>query len=178
MVLRGGNPPSSRVRTEGSGRPRSGCGWRIGMRAGAAVLCLWAGLAFAEEQPALPAEVEALLSEPSAPSDYAEEERCLSIHRIREVDALDERHVVFRMSRKTLYLVQLPHRCPGLRRNDPVAYETLNGMSVCTHDAIRGTFRFGPGDSRLGPPCAIPGFQEISVEQLALLRETLRQGNR
>ena len=146
------------------------------MRVGAALLCLWAGSAFAQEQPALPADVEALLSEPSDPSDYAEEQRCLPIHRIREVDALDERHVVFRMSRKTYYLVQFPHRCPGLRRNDPVAYETLNGMSVCSHDAIRGTFRFGPGDSRLGPPCSIPGFQEITVEQLATLREFLRQG--
>ena len=148
------------------------------MRVGVAVLFLWAGAALAEEQPTLPAEVEALLSEPSAQSDYTEEERCLSIHRIREVEALDDRHVLFRMSRKAFYLVQLPHRCPGLRRNDPVAYETLNGMSVCTHDAIRGTYRFGPGDSRLGPPCAIPGFQEITVEQLALLRESLRQGNK
>ncbi|MDD9963402.1 MAG: hypothetical protein F4X31_06460 [Gammaproteobacteria bacterium] len=142
----------------------------------AAFLCLWAGLAFAEEQPALPADVEAILSEPSGQSDYAEEERCLPIHRIREVDVLDDRHVVFRMSRKTYYLVQLPHRCPGLRRNDPVAYETVNGMSVCSLDAIRGTFRFGPGDSRLGPPCSIPGFQEVTVEQLATLREFLRQG--
>lgn len=146
------------------------------MRVGVAVFCLWAGLAFAEEQPPLPAEVEALLSEPSAESDYAEEERCLSIHRIREVEALDDRHVVFRMSRKAFYLVQLPHRCPGLRRNDPVAYETLNGMSVCAHDAIRGTFSYGPGNARLGPPCAIPGFQEITVEQLAMLRESLRPG--
>ncbi len=163
--------------------------------AGLAVLCLWAGWALAGEEPAgqepagqepageelageepaLPAEVEALLSEPSAASEYAEEERCLSIHRIREVDALDDRHVVFRLSRKALYLVQLPHRCPGLRRNDPVAYESQSGMSVCTHDAIRGTFRYGPGDTRLGPPCSIPGFQEITVEQLALLRESLRQ---
>ena len=147
------------------------------MKVAAAFLCLWAGLAFAEEQPALPADVEALLSEPSGQSDYAEEERCLPIHRIREVDALDDRHVVFRMSRKKYYLVQLPHRCPGLRRNDPVAYETINGMSVCSLDAIRGTFRFGPGDSRLGPPCSIPGFQEVTVEQLATLREFLRQEN-
>ena len=147
------------------------------MRIGMVILCLWAGSAFAAGQPALPAEVEAILSEPSAPSDYVDEERCLPIHRIRDVDALDDRHVLFRMSRKALYLVQLPRRCPGLRRNDPVAYETLNGMSVCSHDAIRGTFRFGSGGSRLGPPCAIPGFQAITVEQLAALRAALRQGN-
>ncbi len=148
------------------------------MGAGVAILCLWAGLAFAEEPPALPAEVEALLSKPSAPSDYIEERRCLSIHRIREVDALDDRHVLFRMNRKALYLVRFAHRCPGLRRNGPVAYESLNGMSICAHDAIRGAFRHGLGDARLGPPCAIPGFQEITVEQLGLLRESLRQGRR
>jgi len=146
------------------------------VHAGVAILCLWTGLAFAEERPGLPAEVEALLSKPSVPSDYIKERRCLSIHRIREVDALDDRHLVFRMGRKALYLVRFPHRCPGLRRNGPVAYESLNGMSVCTHDAIRGTFRYGAGDARLGPPCAIPGFQEITVEQLTLLRESLRPG--
>ncbi len=166
-------PRSAKPRT--AREPHGAVSLRL-MNAGVAVLCLCAGLAFAEEPPALPAEVEALLSEPSDPSDYFEEKRCLSTHRIRDVDALDDRHVVFRMNRKALYLVQFPHRCPGLRRNGPVAYETLNGMSVCAHDAIRGTFQYGVGDARLGPPCAIPGFQEITVEQLSLLRESLRRG--
>ena len=124
--------------------------------------------------PEVPPEVQAILSQPSESSQYTAEERCLPLHRIRSVTALDGRHVVFRLGRKELYLVQFRHRCPGLGRNDPVAYETLNGMSVCTHDAIRGLLRYGFGDNRLGPPCGLPGFQQISDEQLDALKAALR----
>lgn len=128
----------------------------------------------AEKPSSLPPEVEAILSAPAA-GDYPGEEQCLSRHRIREVKVLDERHVVFKMDRKQLYLVQFQHRCPGLRRNDPVIYESLNSMSVCRHDTMRALTPFGFGDSRAGPPCFIPGFQQISEEQLGMLREALKQ---
>ena len=126
---------------------------------------------------AVPPEVQAILSQPSESSLYPEEQRCLPLHRIRSVTALDERHVVFRMGRREYYLVQFQHRCPGLRRNDPVAYETLNGMSVCSHDTMRGLLRYGIGDNRLGPPCAIPGFQQLSQEQLDALKSALQAKN-
>lgn len=128
----------------------------------------------ANQPSALPAEVEAILSAPAA-SDYPGEEQCIPRHRIREVKVVDDRHVTFKVGREQLYLVQFKHRCPGLRRNDPVVYEPLNGMSVCKHDVIRGLLPFGFGDSRLGPPCHIPGFQQITPEQLVALREALKQ---
>lgn len=130
-----------------------------------------------EEPPALPAEVEAILSEPTA-SDYPSEEQCIPRHRIREVKVVDERHVTFKVGREQLYLVQFKRRCPGLRRNDPVVYESLNGMSVCRHDIIRGLLPFGFGDNRVGPPCHIPGFQQITPEQLLALQEALKQRQR
>ena len=122
-----------------------------------------------------PPEVEAILSTPAAPSDYAAEERCLPVRRIREVKALDDRHVTFRVGRNDLYLVQFKHRCPSLRRNDPVAYESLNGISLCRQDVIRGLTRFGMNEGRLGPPCSIPGFQQITEEQLTMLQVALRK---
>ena len=131
----------------------------------------------ADRPAALPAEVEAILSAPAA-SDYPGEEQCISRHRIREVKVVDDRHVTFKVGREQLYLVQFKHRCPGLRRNDPVVYESLNGMSVCRHDIIRGLLPFGFGDNRLGPPCHIPGFQQITPEQLIALREALKQRQR
>ena len=128
-----------------------------------------------EEEPAgLPAEVEAILSAPAA-SDYPGEQQCVSRHRIREVKVIDERHVIFRLDRKQHYLVQFKRRCPGLRRNDPIIYESLNSMSVCRHDTIRALTPFGFGGGREGPPCFIPGFQQITEEQLAALREALKQ---
>lgn len=131
----------------------------------------------AKEPTALPAEVEAILSEPAA-SDYPGEEQCISRHRIREVKVVDEHHVTFKLGREQLYLVQFKHRCPGLRRNDPVVYESTNSMSVCRHDIIRSLLPFGFGDNRLGPPCHIPGFQQITPEQLVALQEALKQRQR
>ena len=131
----------------------------------------------AREPPALPAEVEAILSEPAA-SDYPGEEQCIPRRRIREVKVVDERHVTFKVGREQLYLVQFKHRCPGLRRNDPVVYESPNGMSLCKHDTIRGLLPFGFGDNRVGPPCHIPGFQQITPEQLLALQEALKQRRR
>ena len=128
-----------------------------------------------EETPSgLPPEVEAILSAPAA-EDYPGEEQCVSKHRIREIKVLDDRHVLFKLDRKRLYLVQFKNRCPGLRRNDPVIYEPTNRMSVCRHDILRGLMPFGFGSNRAGPPCFIPGFQQISEEQLAALTEALRQ---
>jgi len=79
--------------------------------------------------------------------------------------------------RRECYVVQFQHRRPSLRRNDPVAHETLNGISVCGHDTKRGLLRYGISDSRLGPPCAIPGFQQLSQEQLDALELAPRAKN-
>lgn len=94
--------------------------------------------------------------------------------RIRQVKALDERHVTFQVGRDKHYLVQLAHRCPGLRKNATVAYESTNGMSLCQLDTVHAFFELG--SMRLGPPCSIPGFQAITREQLALIKAVLKEG--
>lgn len=134
------------------------------------LMCCSASLV-AEEAPL---DVETILREAPSPDDYAGDVRCLSLGRIREVKALDDRHVTFKVGRDTYYLVQLAHRCPGLRKNSTVAYETTHSMSICRLDSIRGTFNFG--SVRLGPRCSIPRFQKVTREQLALLKEALKKG--
>ncbi len=119
-------------------------------------------------------DVETILSEAASSEDYVEDARCIQMARIRQVKALDERHVTFQVGRDNYYLVQLPHRCPGLRRNATVAYESTNSMSLCKLDTIRAFFEHG--SMRLGPPCSIPGFQAITREQLALIKEALQDG--
>ncbi len=122
-----------------------------------------------------PLDVEEILSGAPDSGDYVESVRCLPTSRIRSVTALDDRHIVFRANRGERYLVQLPRRCPGIRRNETIAYESTSGNSVCRGDGIWGTFGFGPGTRKLGPRCTIPGFQRITPEQVELLRESLRQ---
>lgn len=134
------------------------------------IVCLASGmLALAEEQPL---DVETILGTAADKEDYVDVAKCIPLHRIRSVEVLDERHVAFRISRDQFYLVQMKNRCPGLNRGSKVSYET-RGSRVCALDSIRGVIEFGTA-SRFGPPCSIPGFQEITREQLVLITETLR----
>ena len=137
------------------------------------LLPLWLPAAgFPDEEPL---DVEDILSADPESEDYVKSVRCLPVRRIRSATALDDRHIVFRVNRSEQYLVQLARRCPGIRRNDTLVYETTGGMSVCRNDSVRGTYGFGPGSRQLGPRCRITEFQHITTEQLDLLRETLKQ---
>jgi hypothetical protein len=119
---------------------------------------------------------EEILTESTDIDSYGSAPRCINTQRIRSVDVLDSQHVAFRISRDYYYLVQFQHRCPMLERNRPISYETRS-MQLCRLDSIRGTA--GAGSSvRPGPPCQIPGFREISREQLLLLKEQLKEDRR
>lgn len=137
----------------------------------ALLLALAPGLSVAEEVE--PLDVETILNTTSEKSDYVDERRCIQSQRIREVEALDDRHLVFRMSRDQYYLVQFDRRCPTMNRHSTIAYES-SGTRVCALDLIHPLNGFG----RVGGPfmisCQIPGFQAIDPDQLSLLRDTLR----
>ncbi len=122
-----------------------------------------------------PLTVEEILSAEPDAEDYAESVRCLPVRRIRSATALDDQRIVFRVSRNELYLVQLSRRCPGIRRNDTIVYEATGGMSLCRNDSVRGVFGYGLGRDRLGPRCPITDFQQVTPEQLDLIRESLKQ---
>ena len=138
-----------------------------------ALFLLWFPLCGHSEEE--PLDVEEILSAEPAEEDYVKAVRCLPARRIRSITALDDRHIVFRVSRTERYLVQLQRRCPGIRKNDAIVYESTSGVSVCRHDSIRGMFGIGPGNRQLGPRCAITEFQQITPEQLELVRESLKQ---
>lgn len=129
----------------------------------------------AEDADRAPLDVETILTTPSE-TEYAESPRCLSTSRIRRTEVLDDRHIVFHMSRDQYYLVQFPHRCPTLERNSGLMYD-VEGSRLCQMNRIRAIN--GSGMSRsIGPVCMVPGFQEVSVEQVALLRESVEQMRR
>ena len=116
--------------------------------------------------------LEEILNQDPQKEDYVEERNCISAHRIRNVKVLDEHHVVFNMRRNKRYLVQFKHRCFGLKPNQPVSYE-VNSSQVCKFDAIQGLDNFA-GRLQAGQRCRISGFQSISEEQVAVLKETLK----
>jgi len=120
-----------------------------------------------------PLDVETILSTPSEESSYGEAPRCISTTRIRGSEVLDGRHIVFRMSQDEYYLVQFENRCPMLERNSTIVYET-QGSRLCQLDPIRAVSGLG-ATAQIGPICMIPGFQPVTKEQVALIRESLKQ---
>ena len=116
-------------------------------------------------------EVEAILNEASDPEAYGAQERCIAVRSIRDSEVLDNRHVVFRLSGQKYFLVQFKHDCQRLRRGSSIAYEP-RGSQLCRLDNIRAIDDLRYGGT--GPPCSIPGFYEVTKEQVALLKETLK----
>lgn len=125
-----------------------------------------------DEEIEFPPEIEELLTEASESEEYAGERvDCIQSRSIRDTRILDNRHIVFEMPGNTYYLVQFQHRCPQLRRTSTLIYET-RANRLCRLDFIKAANSLHAGD--VGPPCSIPGFIPITVEQIALLDETLK----
>ena len=116
-------------------------------------------------------EIEALLNETTSTDGYGSLERCITVRSIRSTDVLDERHIVFELPSKKYYLVRFEHQCHRLRRDGAIAYEP-RGTQLCRLDYVRAIDNLSTGD--VGPPCSIPGFYEVSIEQVALLKEALK----
>lgn len=157
----------------------------------AAVLCLpvWAGqnAAGAGEGPAPgndPAgeaaeerDLDAIIAEildVDAVEDYDTAESCIPRSRISRTEILNERFVVFHLRGDEKYLVQFRHRCPGLRRNGTMRLETRS-FRLCSMDTVQGLYEIGIGRGTWGPSCMIPGFEPVTREQVAIIKEELRR---
>jgi len=120
---------------------------------------------------------EILTREPEA-EDYGAQERCISTHRMRGTEVLDDQHIAIKISKEEYYLIRFTHRCPGLRRNDPVIFERRGTSRLCEFDTVRPTYDYGGGGISPGGPCSIPGFEGITKEQLVILKDALQAEKR
>ncbi len=120
-----------------------------------------------------PSVEEILTREPDA-EDYTAQERCIQTRRIRRTEVLDEKHIALHMGRDEYYLIQFDHRCPGLRPKQAVIFETSMSNRLCSLDGIRSTYNTGLGGFSTGPRCSVPGFQQVTKEQVVLLKDTLK----
>lgn len=121
--------------------------------------------------------VEDILNRDPELSDYVDEARCVSKHRIRRFDVIDDRHIAVQVSRDDYYLIQFKNRCIGLAPGKTVMQEARNSR-LCVHDSIRAMDQWGFGRMKPGPPCFIPGFQSITREQLLHIKDTLKAEKR
>lgn len=130
-----------------------------------------------EDGDGMPMSVEEILARDPELTDYGEEPRCISTHRIRSSEVIDAKHIAFQLNQKQYVLVQLKHNCPMLRRGKPIMTEPT-GNRLCIHDGIRAVYEQGLGELRTGPRCGIPGFQTVTKEQIALLKDALKAERR
>lgn len=109
-----------------------------------------------------------LLLPPVAIAEDRREERdtdaahCVRIVDIDQIDIVDDETLVFRMRNGSVYENDLPHACPGLRKNDTLMYRSSIGR-LCSVDIVtvlydRG-FGFSPGAS-----CGLGMFRPISTD--------------
>jgi hypothetical protein len=93
-----------------------------------------------------------------------EEKHCVRINDIDDIVIVDADTLIFRMRGDTVFRNDLPHRCPGLRRNDTLMYRSSVG-SLCSVDMVTVLedwgFGFAPGAS-----CGLGMFHPIT-EQIA-----------
>lgn len=88
--------------------------------------------------------------------------QCVRVTNIDAIDIVNDRTLIFRMRGDEVYRNDLPHSCPGMRRNDTLMYRTSVGQ-LCNVDIITVLedwgFGFAPGAS-----CGLGMFHPITEE--------------
>lgn len=108
--------------------------------------------------------------EPEAP--HAASRSCLSLSHIRNSQVLDRQHILFTMSGSEMYVNDLPHPCPGLRRDTPWLHRTSLDQ-VCDLDVITVLNSTG-GGFMPGASCGLGKFKPIGKADADALRAQLK----
>ena len=94
---------------------------------------------------------------------------CIVVQSIDQTDAVDDQNIIFYMRGNKVYRNHLPRKCPGLERENRVAFETRSSR-LCSIDTITVLEDFGVG-FRPGFTCRLGEFVPMSaaeVEELEL----------
>jgi len=115
----------------------------------------------------LVAAAAALGQDDDAPFDRTPED-CLIVSRIRSTEAIDDQNIIFRMRGDQVYRNTLPRTCPGLERENRIAYETATSR-LCSIDMITVLEDVGVG-LRPGFTCRLGEFVPLSPDELEDLK--------
>jgi len=97
---------------------------------------------------------------------------CITVSRIDQTDAIDDQNIIFRMRGKQVYRNTLPRTCPGLQRENRIAYQSSTSR-LCNVDMITVLEDFGVG-FRPGFTCRLGKFvplSEAEVEDIDLRKK-------
>ncbi len=122
--------------------------------------------------PSVPDErLSTALGQLDAGTGYADTKRCLATFEYDSMEILDDQHLLFK-DRNEVWLNKLRSRCPGLRRDDVLAFD-MRGDRLCSLDTATVVDRFLFW-RQSGPTCALGEFQQLTEPQAALLREAMQ----
>ena len=99
-------------------------------------------------------------------------EDCIIVQRIDQTDAIDDQTIIFRMRGNRVYRNTLPSKCPGLQRENRIAYQSSTAR-LCDIDTITVLEDFGVG-FRPGFTCRLGPFvplSEAEVEDIDLRKK-------
>lgn len=97
---------------------------------------------------------------------------CVITSRIDQTEAIDDQNIIFRMRGKQVYRNTLPRTCPGLLRENRIAWETSTAR-LCNIDMITVLESYGVG-FRPGFTCRLGEFVPLSpteVEDMELRKK-------
>lgn len=99
-------------------------------------------------------------------------QNCVITSRIAQTEAIDDQNIIFRMRGKQVYRNTLPRTCPGLLRENRIAWETSTAR-LCNIDMITVLESYGVG-FRPGFTCRLGEFVPLSpaeVEDMELRKK-------
>ncbi len=96
-------------------------------------------------------------------------ERCVNMRTVSRTEIIDDETILFYMRGGEIYRNYLPHRCPGLAREERFSYSTTVSR-LCDIDTITVLYNHGVGLTS-GPSCSLGKFHPISKDEAQALKE-------
>ena len=132
-----------------------------------------------EQQASKPLEesidLDTILNNPLAESDYGEQRMCLPTRSIRDVEVLDDTLVLFESRRGKLWLNKLTAQCYGLDQDLVLRFRVFAG-NYCRLDRFRGMPR--AGNFAVTSDCHLGQFETVDEVQVEALRTAIAERRR
>lgn len=94
---------------------------------------------------------------------------CVSLNTIDETDAVDDQNIIFYMRNGSAYRNHLPRKCPGLERENRIAYKIEGSRRLCSINTItvlEDGFGGGGLPFREGFTCRLGEFVPLSPAEI------------
>lgn len=119
--------------------------------------------------PAMALLAAALVGGHAGAQDATDMVNCVSLSQVDRTEVVDDTTILFYMRGNEIYRNVLPHRCPGLRRDEAFMYRVTTSQ-LCNVDVITVLDRIGAGFMP-GASCGLGKFQPISEAAVEELKE-------